>query len=66
MVREALDFDKRNGNNLCVGMRKWADVVKGSLGPTSDHNYVGTIPINNKYTISQNTGLKMDRRTTLE
>ena len=50
----------------CVGTRKWTDVVKGSLGPTNDHNYVGTTPIHNKYTISQNTGLKVDRRTTLE
>ena len=50
----------------CVGTRKWADVVKGTSGPTNDHNYVGTIPINNKYMTSQNTGLKVDHRTTLE
>ena len=59
-----------NGQDIAspnyVGTRKWADVVKGSSGPTNDHNYVGTIPINNKYTTSQNTGLKVDRRTTLE
>ena len=51
-----------------VGTRKWTDVAKGSLGPTNDHNYVGTKlrSTTNKYTISQNTGLKVDRRTTLE
>ena len=49
-----------------VGTRRRTDVVTGSLRPASDHNYVGTAPIHNKYTISQNTGLKMDRRTTLE
>ena len=42
----------------CVGTRKWPDVVKGSLGPTNDHNYVGTTPIHNKYTISQKYRIK--------
>ena len=50
----------------CVGTRKWSDVVKGSSGPTNDPNYVRTIPINKKYMNSQNTGLKVDHRTTLE
>ena len=50
----------------CVGTRKWSDVVKGSSGPTNDPNYVGTIPMDKKYTNSQNTGLKVDRRTTIE
>ena len=49
-----------------VGTRKWSDVVKGSSGPTNDHNYVGTTPINRKYTNSQNSPLMADRKTTLE
>ena len=50
----------------CVGTRKWSDMVKGSLGPTNDPNYVGTTPIDNKYTNSQNSPLKVDRKTTIE
>ena len=46
----------------CVGTRKWSDVVKGSLGPTNDHNYVGTAPIDHKYTISKNTALRENRK----
>ena len=46
----------------CVGTRKWSDVVKGSLGPTNDHNYVGTAPIDHKYTISKNTPLRENRK----
>ena len=49
-----------------VGTRKWSDVVKGSSGPTNDPNYVGTTPIDSKYTNSQNSPLKADRKTTIE
>ena len=42
----------------CVGARKWSDMVKGSSGPTNDPNYVGTTPIDNKYTNSQKFTIK--------
>ena len=42
----------------CVGARKWSDGVKGSSGPTNDPNYVGTTPIDNKYTNSQKFTIK--------
>ena len=51
---------------VTVGTRKWSDVVKGSSGPTNNPNYVATIPIDKKYMNSQNTGFKVDRRTTIE
>ena len=43
---------------LFVGARKWSDVVKGSSGPTNDPNYVGTTPIDNKYTNSRKFTIK--------